>query len=171
MSGLEVAGVVLGSLPLVISALEHYSEGINTVRRYRRYKIELRSLILQINTESGIFINTLEQLLTGIVRIELMADYLSEPGGDKWQTVGKALENRLRGAYDVYLDNVRGMETSLKQMMEKLALAPDGKVRHETFSLATIHIKHSLSSQTQIPSSPSSSDSNSASKSRSTQEA
>lgn len=27
MSGFEVAGVVLGSIPLLISALEHYSDG------------------------------------------------------------------------------------------------------------------------------------------------
>jgi hypothetical protein len=28
MSGLEVAGVVLGAIPLVISALEHYGHGV-----------------------------------------------------------------------------------------------------------------------------------------------
>ena len=67
MSGFEVAGVVLGSLPLIISALEHYAEGIATAKRFWRYKTELRSLILQVNTERGIFINTLEQLLTGIM--------------------------------------------------------------------------------------------------------
>jgi len=29
MSGFEIAGVVLGSLPLIISALEHYGEGVS----------------------------------------------------------------------------------------------------------------------------------------------
>jgi hypothetical protein len=29
MAGLEVAGVVLGSIPLVISALEHYRDGVS----------------------------------------------------------------------------------------------------------------------------------------------
>lgn len=28
MSGFEVAGVVLGAIPLVISALEHYGDGV-----------------------------------------------------------------------------------------------------------------------------------------------
>lgn len=28
MSGFEVVGVVLGSIPLLISALEHYSNGV-----------------------------------------------------------------------------------------------------------------------------------------------
>jgi hypothetical protein len=131
MSGLEVAGVVLGALPLVISALEHYVDGIQTAKRYFRYKSELRSLILQINTERGMFINTLEQLLGGIVRIEHMAGFLSSPGGEAWKdaSVDARLRDRLRGAYQVYLDNVTGMERSMTVMMEKLALDFQGKVR------------------------------------------
>jgi hypothetical protein len=128
MSGLEIAGVILGALPLVISALENYGKVINTAERYWRYKTKVRSLILQVNTERGIFINTLEQLLTGIVKNEHMADFISDPGGDAWRAVGELLEVRLGGAYEIYLDNVRGMEASLKQMTEKLALAPDENV-------------------------------------------
>lgn len=30
MSGFEIVGVVLGSIPLLISALEHYSEGVSS---------------------------------------------------------------------------------------------------------------------------------------------
>lgn len=131
MSGLEIAGVVLGALPLVISALEHYANGINTAKRFWRYKSEVRSLILQINTERGIFINTLEQLLVGIVRIEHMTEFLSSPGGDVWQEedIDIKLKDRLRGAYEVYLGNVGGMVRALEVMMKKLALDPDGKVR------------------------------------------
>jgi hypothetical protein len=130
MSGLEVAGVVLGALPLVISALEHYANGIQTAKRYWRYKSELRSLILQIDTERGIFINTLEQLLGGIVRIEHMTDFLSNPAGDAWKNadVNSKLKDRLRSVYDIYLGNVQGMERSLKSIMAKLALDAEGRV-------------------------------------------
>ncbi|KAF2658683.1 hypothetical protein K491DRAFT_676272 [Lophiostoma macrostomum CBS 122681] len=150
MSGFEVAGVVLGSLPLIISAMEHYAEGIATAKRFWRYKSEMRSLILQINTERGIFINTLEQLLTGIVRIEQMADFLLTPGGEMWREmdVDAKLKDRLRSAYQVYLDNVRGMEVSLKKMMEKLALGEDGKVQFSdpnTFKQEIKRLKFSIS--------------------------
>ena len=86
MSGLEVASIVIGTLPLVISALEHYAKGVNTAKRYWRFKTELRSLILQISTERGIFVNTLEQLLTGIVRTEHMAELISDSQSDTWRT-------------------------------------------------------------------------------------
>jgi hypothetical protein len=138
MSGLEVAGVVLGSLPIVISALEHYANGVHTAKRYWRYKSELRSLILQINTERGIFINTLEQLLGGLVGIEQMTEFLSNPGGKVWQGVNVQLKQRLRSAYEIYFGNVNGMARSLQRIREKLALDPDtGKVREALSFLAS----------------------------------
>ncbi|KAF2740112.1 hypothetical protein EJ04DRAFT_559137 [Polyplosphaeria fusca] len=131
MSGFEVAGVILSSLPLIISAMEHYAEGINTAKRFWRFKSEMRSLILQVNTERGIFINTLEQLLTGIVRVEQMAQFLAAPGGEGWQNFGLEVEaklrDRLRGAYDLYVGNVEGMERALSKIVEKLRLGADGK--------------------------------------------
>lgn len=87
-------------------------------------------MLLQIQTERGIFINTLEQLLGGVVRIEHMTDFLSNPGGDAWKTadVERKLKERLRGAYDIYLGNINGMNRSLEVMMVKLQLGSDGKV-------------------------------------------
>lgn len=131
MSGLEVAGVVLGALPLVIAALEQYTQGIHTAKRYWRYKPELRSLTVQIRTEHRIYVNTLEQLLTGIVRMEHMSELLSNPDGDTWRDVqlNNSMKERLSDAYDVYFDNVRAMSAALKKIMEELALDPDGKVQ------------------------------------------
>ncbi|KAF2029209.1 hypothetical protein EK21DRAFT_101286 [Setomelanomma holmii] len=117
MSGLEVVGQVLESLPLVISSLEHYADCITRTKRYWRYKSELRPLILQITTERAIFINTIEQLFHGIIRIEHMTEFLANSGGTQ----------RLKGAYAVYFANVSGMANSLARIRVKLALDPDGK--------------------------------------------
>ncbi|KAH6625409.1 hypothetical protein C7974DRAFT_200955 [Boeremia exigua] len=137
MSGLEVAGVVLGALPLIISAMEHYANGVNTAKRYWRYKTELRMLILQINTERGILVNTVEQLLTGIVRIEQMTDFVASAGAQAWREAGfdSKLRDRLRGSYEIYVENVRGMEMALRRMMLKLALDPEGKPQFSDPSL------------------------------------
>jgi hypothetical protein len=136
MSGFEVAGIVLSSLPLIISAMEHYAEGIHTAKRFWRYKSEMRSLILQVNTERGIFINTMEQLLTGILKIDQMAAFLADPGGKEWNTLGWEVEGklraRLRSAYDIYVGNVQGMNTALRKIMGKLRLGDDGKVSHSS---------------------------------------
>lgn len=133
MSGLEITGVVLGALPLIISALEHYAEGVNIGKRYFRYKTKLRSLILQISTERGIFVNTVEQVLTGIVRTEHMAEFLNNVDGGIWKSkhIEAQLGSRLGSVYEVYMDNVKGMKLAIETMMDKLALDPKGKVRFD----------------------------------------
>lgn len=72
----------------------------------------------------------MEQLLTGIVRIEQMADFVAGADNQAWQKqdVNDELKARLRGAFDVYVENVKGMEAALRKMMEKLVLDPEGKV-------------------------------------------
>lgn len=127
MSGLEVAGVVLGALPLVISALEHYAKGVDSIKRYHKYRIQLQSLIDAIKTQQVIFADTLEQLLTGIVRIEEMSTFIENPRSRP--DVDLRLKRRLRDSYEVYFANVKGMKNALAMMMERLVLGPDGKVR------------------------------------------
>lgn len=127
MSGLEVAGVVLGALPLVLSELEHYANGVASFKRYRRYRIHLQSMIDAVKTQKVIFEDTLEQLVTGIVRIEEMANFIADPGS-RSVMIEPSLKKRLAGSYDVYFANVDGMCTALAVIMNKLALGADGKV-------------------------------------------
>jgi hypothetical protein len=143
MSSLETTGKVLWSLSVVIAALEHYEKVIHTctTKHYRRHKSDLRSLRLQLGTERDIFINMLEQLLEGLVKIEHMTEFLSDPGGEAWQnaTVDMELKYRLRHEYEIYLGNVDGMRRSLEMIREKLALGPDGKVCKSVNALFSRH--------------------------------
>jgi hypothetical protein len=145
MSGLEVAGVVLGTLPLVISALEHYVNGLNTAKRFWLYKREMQSMMQLVKTERMLFENTIEQLLTGIVKVERMTEVRS--GGNFWQDgdVELGLKNRSRDSYEIYHDNVRGMEASLQAIMKKLGLDPDGKVRPRPARLQALRLPASSS--------------------------
>ena len=72
MSGVEAAGLILGALPLVVSGLESYIEGVATIKRYFRYKNELKSLLRALTTEYDIFRNTCEELLEGLVQAQKM---------------------------------------------------------------------------------------------------
>ena len=130
MSGFEIVGVILGALPLVISALEHYAQGASTAKRFWRYKPELKSLLRQIKTENAIFVNTCEALLTGIVHVDQMAFFLENPGGQLWRDpkIEKKIEERLKGAYEGYSETVVDMNAVLEKFMEKLKLDPAGKV-------------------------------------------
>lgn len=131
MSGLEIAGVVLATFPLVISAMEHYSQGITTAKRYWRYKQEMRTLITRIKTERHIFLNTCELLLTGIVPVERMDDFLNSPAGQTWSElqVKQRLQERLQGAYETCVEHVLELDRLIKKIMKKLKLDEHGQVR------------------------------------------
>ena len=48
MSGIEIAGLVLGALPLVISALEHYEGALDSTYAFFRWRGELSVAIRKL---------------------------------------------------------------------------------------------------------------------------
>lgn len=133
MSGLEIAGVVLGSIPLLIVALEHYMEGADTVRRYVKYKHELASLHRRLVVEQNMFINTCDLLLSGLVPLNEVSVYLQKPGGAAWKKpeVDANLKKRLQRSYESYFDTIQDLNDAVEEFKKKLKLYPDlGKVQN-----------------------------------------
>lgn len=130
MSGLEIAGVVLGTIPLLISGLEHYAQGVQTIRRLIGYKWELKSLVNSLKTEDSIFKNTCETLLDRLARPSTIESLLKDPGGDEWKApdLGRKLERRLGDSYSVFFENVTAIHESIQAFQERLSLSADGKV-------------------------------------------
>jgi hypothetical protein len=84
MSGIEVAGIVLGVIPLVVSGLEHYADGVSTIKVIFNYESEFRSLSRRLRVESNIFQNTVEILLRDCVNDEKLTELL-----EQWVKTGK----------------------------------------------------------------------------------
>lgn len=124
MSGFEVLGVILGVLPLVISALEHYEESVGVIHRYYYYKKEIRRLVLIIRTEQVELKNTCEQLLTDIVPVHQMEELLKDPRSTSWESpeVTRRLKARLRDSYEVYMERLKEMNAALKELRSRLDL-------------------------------------------------
>src|SRR5436305_14478578 len=103
MSGAEIIGLIFGATPLIISVLEHYVEGVSTVKRYLKYKNELQGLHRKLGNEYEIFINTCELLLNGIVHRDEIALMLGQPGGETWKKphIDRVLQERLQRSYPV----------------------------------------------------------------------
>lgn len=135
MSGFEIAGVVLGSIPLIISGLEHYAEGIKTVQRWRQYVREIQSLRRILGNEKAIFQNTLEELLDGIAEPTKIGLLLEDPTAVEWSesALDRKIRKRLHRSYESYMLTARSMVQALDQIRERLGMDLDGKVRR--FSL------------------------------------
>lgn len=131
MSGLEVAGVVLGAIPLLIAGLEHYAEGASTVKRIFHAPREFRSLGRRLRVEHDIFRNALELLLTDCVDDTSIQDLLDDVGGSRWSEpeIDAALRSKLQNSYPVYLETVQDMNKTLLALRARLRIGDDGKVR------------------------------------------
>ncbi|KAK3720810.1 hypothetical protein LTR37_003473 [Vermiconidia calcicola] len=129
MSGIEVAGLVFGAIPLVISGLEHYAEGVATVKVMFNYPSEFRSLGRRLNVEKEIFQNIMESLLDGCADDGILTDLLGQQAGNSWSNpeIDKALRNKLGRSYSVYLETVQDMNESLARFKERLKLDEDGR--------------------------------------------
>ena len=134
-TGIEVVGLVLGALPLLISALEHYEEGVSTVERFFRYKREITSIIEALATENAMFKNSCEQLLSDFLGPVDLAHMLQNPRGETWSRpdIATELRNRLDRSYDIYMIHVSNMDSAIKKLIARLNLDENGKVRNDAY--------------------------------------
>ncbi|KAI6816919.1 hypothetical protein KC332_g1267 [Hortaea werneckii] len=124
MSGIEIAGLVLGAFPLMVTAMEHYQETAKAAGTFWRIRTVYRK-----DYRSVTFCQTklklhMEELLGPLVSVDitdnldLCLELLQRPGGDGWIDTSSRnpLEARLRHCYAPYQDTME----ELHLLMEKL---------------------------------------------------
>lgn len=107
MSGFEIVGVVLGGIPLIISALEHYAQGISIIMRYKHHARVLRSYQTKLKIQQALLHGTVKRLLSlsGFSVAESNTHLLSselEEISTLWGN--KDIEKKLRGKLGSTLD-------------------------------------------------------------------
>jgi hypothetical protein len=135
MSGIEIAGLVLGAIPLVLASLEFYADGIAVTKRYLKFKHEFKSMLVELKTENTMCINSITMLLIGVVKPKEMNDFLEDPCGDKWKDpkFEKKLKERLGTTYESYLDTITEMNNVAIVFKQRLKLNDSGQVGSMTF--------------------------------------
>ena len=129
--GIETAGLVLATFPIVISFLEHYVKGVETIRKWRFYSRELDIYARKLEVERVKYLNTTENLLLDIVKSEDdLASMLSDPESAPWQKpeYKDLLRDQLRHSYDVYFATIHDMMQNLEGLKTKLGIDALGKV-------------------------------------------
>lgn len=133
MSGFEVVGVVLGTIPLLISALEHYRHGASSIRIWRRYDRELKSLITDLENENIRLQDVSEKLLTGIVPDSKIDDMVNDPFGPSWHedNVRKKIEARLwhLRPYQILLEKVGDIKSAIEEIAKSIDVSLSSEVR------------------------------------------
>ncbi|TVY35725.1 hypothetical protein LSUB1_G006774 [Lachnellula subtilissima] len=123
MSGVEVVGLILGALPLVISAAEHYKKGFEQLLRWKRFKFVFRDFITSVDIQRQIF----------LIRVQLEPEekqmLLNTPDYEGWRRADiiEALKLRLGDSYDACIDILRAMNEDMVDLQDMMSLK-DGTV-------------------------------------------
>jgi hypothetical protein len=105
MSGVEVAGLLLGVIPLVISALEHYEDFIGPSVAFVKYHGNLGRAVRELRNQHALFEQTILILLAPITKPEERSDMIDNSDSELWKDAGieQALREALGGAYPAYM--------------------------------------------------------------------
>ncbi|KAL1624754.1 hypothetical protein SLS56_007639 [Neofusicoccum ribis] len=124
MSGIEIAGLVLGAIPLLILAVEKYAEGVSAIKRFKHYEIPLKGMCRILKTERDMYRNTCELLPIELVSPEKIQSLLTTPGGKSWEEpeLKLTIEHRLAESYNGYRETVEDMNILVQNFAEKLSL-------------------------------------------------
>ncbi|KAK3361347.1 hypothetical protein B0T24DRAFT_599678 [Lasiosphaeria ovina] len=119
MAGFEIAGVVLGTIPLVISALGHYGNGLATI------------LIRTLDSERVKLQDVCEKMLVGLAPHSKVEDMVNGPLGPLWsdQLMQSKIKTRSWRSAGPFERTVTDMKTAIDEMIQRLDLQPDGKVK------------------------------------------
>lgn len=141
MSGIEVAGLVMAAFPLVIAGLKSYSEGVENIKSWRRYRRQLNDYQEQLETQQTCFLNTMTHVLDGIVATDLeMNALIEDPGGPAWK-INKydlKLQIRLDHTYAAYFKSVTQLRLVLHTLKEKLGIEDSGRLKWDRESTLSI---------------------------------
>jgi hypothetical protein len=125
MSGLEVAGVVLGAFPLLLAAIEHWHNIANIYDLHRRIRRRYKECQHDIEYQKIICRQNLEALLTPILRDADEVDRLvADPGGQGWSdpALQESLEERMHGSYHMYREIITKMEDVVNKLKKELSM-------------------------------------------------
>jgi hypothetical protein len=129
MSGIEVVGLILGGLPLLISAGEHYREGLEPLKKWIRFRKDFIGFIDRLDIERQLYRQMLQRLLlsAGVShsQVELYMD--SSFAGWQRENVQESVERRLGSVLPAFLSTVTVMNLLMDELQKLLSLK-DGRV-------------------------------------------
>lgn len=125
ITGVETAGLVLAIFPLLVSALEHYQEGFESLSDWWKFRTEFLGFIHVIGRQAILFDENLEELLSPIITSDAEMDtLLRDPTGPSWRhaELEAKLRRRLPKSYESYRNAIDDMKETMDALQKKLGI-------------------------------------------------
>ncbi|CAI7647767.1 unnamed protein product, partial [Penicillium manginii] len=121
----EVVGLVLGVVPLIVSAAEHYDDILGPIQRYRKFSSKVKRLSAEIEVERAIFLTECQILLGTVADRSLVAKMLNQHEHSFWNDKGlQANLNQKLGslapACEFLMSSIRQKLGKLQEICKKL---------------------------------------------------
>lgn len=126
MSGLEVAGVVLGAFPIAIVGIQKLRDAARAIDLLKEDEIEYSKWLGELEFQQLCFKLHIKGLLLPMLVNQEQAEILmADPAGPSWREsrLMESLRLRLGEASAVYLQSMRGMQEALDGMATELSLS------------------------------------------------
>ena len=124
MSGLEIAGLVLGAFPIAIEALDRYREVARRMRFWANIAAEHKKCDSKLKFQQALYIHNLRRLLLPMLSIDdaSIEALLRDPGGDAWKIddMARLLQERLGLSYDPYLQCIERLKEAMGNMKREV---------------------------------------------------
>lgn len=131
MSGFEVAGIALAAFPIVVNGLGRMTEGIETIKHWKKYKRELDKYAFRLDTAQVCFTSTLKHLLDDIIPSDTDFErMIAEPLGPLWKkpVYEESLRSRLDQSYNLYSRAIKNVAEGVEKLRIKLGIDANGAV-------------------------------------------
>ena len=122
MSGLEIVGILLGGTSLLISSLEHLSEGRDAARRWKHHDKQLETLLEQLEVDRTILRNVCEALLHRLVNKDQLDAMLDDPTAGWWddKLVRRKIKRRLDTGFTSFAFLVHEINEGILSLQKRL---------------------------------------------------
>lgn len=125
MSGLEIAGLVLGAFPIAIEVLGRYKEVARRLGFWYKIAVEHKRCDSQLKFHRLVYVNNLKRLLLPLAGLDdaNIDELLQNPAGSRWteDRTAEILEKRLGDSCDIYLQCMAEFHEWIEAMNRELA--------------------------------------------------
>lgn len=125
MSGLEVAGLVLGAIPIAIEVLARYKEVARRLGFWYKIAAEHKKCDSQLKFHQIVYLSNLKKLLLPLAGLDdaHIDELLQDPAAQSWTETrtSQILEKRLGDSHEIYLQCMVEFHEWLEAMNRELA--------------------------------------------------
>jgi hypothetical protein len=125
MSGVEIAGLILGAFPLLIHALEHYGKGAKVLTDWWRIQRAYTKCKQDLEYHKILFEDSVEQfLLPLVVDDDELKSLVDDPAGEAWEDeeLEERLKERLPKSYTVFLNIMKDINELMETLKKELGV-------------------------------------------------